>query len=156
MKSNGPWFACTYRILHVRCLLLKALGRGCRRRRYCWWGWGSGWWASMCFPIDIKQSSDMEMGGQRKNGFSLRLCLDIGQGLSLPPSIPLSLHPSQSPTAHRRCHQFSISCHHPFFTCSDSPSLAFLFTPHLPRHSPFSLLCLRSFLPSLPHLASLR
>lgn len=70
---------------------------------------GGGWWASMCFPIDIKQSSDMEMGGQRKNGFSLRLCLDIGQGLSLPPSLRLSIHPSLSPTAHRRCHHFSIS-----------------------------------------------
>lgn len=81
MKSNGPWFACTYRILHVQCLLLKAWRRG-------WW-WC--WWASMCSPIDIKQSSDMEMGGQGKNGFSLRLCLDVGQGLSLPFSIYLSL-----------------------------------------------------------------
>lgn len=79
MKSNGPWFACTYRILHVQCLLLKAWRRG-----WCWW-------ASMCSPIDIKQSSDMEMGGQGKNGFSLRLCLDVGQGLSLPFSIYLSL-----------------------------------------------------------------
>lgn len=78
MKSNGPWFACTYRILHVQCLLLKAW------RRARWWCR----WASMCSPIDIKRSSDMEMGGQRKNGSSLRLCLDVGQGLSL----PLSFH----------------------------------------------------------------
>lgn len=80
MKSNGPWFACTYRILHVQCLLLKAWRRG-------WWCW----WASMCSPIDIKQSSDMEMGGQGKNDFSLRLCLDVGQGLSLPFSAALLL-----------------------------------------------------------------
>lgn len=90
MKSNGPWFACTYRILHVQCLLLKAWRRG-------WW-WC--WWASMCSPIDIKQSSDMEMGGQGKNGFSLRLCLDVGQGLSLPPSIYLSLSLSSSHNFH--------------------------------------------------------
>lgn len=73
-SNEIKWFACTYRILHVHCLLLKAWRRG-------WW-WC--WWASMCSDIDIKQSSDMEMGGQGKNGSSLRLCLDVGQGLSLP------------------------------------------------------------------------
>lgn len=52
----------------------------------------------MCSPIDIKQSSDMEMGGQGKNGFSQRLCLDVGQGLSLPLSIYLSLSLSSSHT----------------------------------------------------------
>lgn len=46
-------------------------------------GKGGCWWVSMCSPIDIKQSSDMEMGGQGKNGSLLRLCLDVGQGLSL-------------------------------------------------------------------------
>lgn len=65
----------------MRCLLLKAWRRG-------WW-WC--WWASMCSPIDIKQSSDMVMGGQGKNGFSLRLCLVVCQGLSFSLSIYLSL-----------------------------------------------------------------
>lgn len=86
MKSNDAWFACTYRILHVQCLLLKA------RRRVGGWWWC--WWAPMCSPIDIKQSSDMEMGGQAKNGFSLRLCLHVGQGLPLPLSPSIFLSPS--------------------------------------------------------------
>lgn len=54
-------------------------------------GWWWCWWASMCTDIDIKQSSDMVMGGQGKNGSSLRLCLDVGQGLSLHFSISPSI-----------------------------------------------------------------
>jgi len=48
----------------------------------------------MCSPMDIKQSSDMEIRGQEKNGSSLRLCLHVGQGLSISPSLSLylSLH----------------------------------------------------------------
>lgn len=83
--SDDTWFACTYTILHVQCLQLKASKRGC-------------WWVSMCSPIDIKRSSDMEMGGQRKNGFTLRLCLDVGQGLLLLFFISVYLYPFLSLT----------------------------------------------------------
>lgn len=116
MKSNGPWFACTYRILHVRCLLLKAWGRG-------WWWWW--WWLVGVYVLPHWHQTVLWYGnGRAKEEWLLTKAL-FGYR---PRSIPPSFHPSFSiPLCSLQLPSFWYLLTSPRFTCTRSQFLLSLF-----------------------------